>query len=638
MIAPSEKSDRDEARWEAERLEMARTWGERPGLRGWLGTVSHTRIGMRFIVTAFVFFALGGLEALLMRIQLARPESGLLGPDLYNQVFTMHGSTMMFLFAVPVMEGMGLYLVPLMIGARNVAFPRLAAYSYWVYLTGGLLLYGGFLLNTGPDAGWFSYVPLSGPAFTPGKRVDVWAQMITFTELAGLGGAVNLIATIFHHRAPGMSLNRIPLFVWALLVMSFMVVFAMPAVMLSSLMLAMDRLVDTHFFNPAEGGDALLWQHLFWFFGHPEVYIIFIPALGMVSSIVAAFSRREIFGYTAMVLSLVATGFIGFGLWVHHMFATGLPRLGQSFFTAASILIAVPSGVQIFCWLATLWSGRLRLKPPLLFVLGFIAIFVLGGLTGVMLASVPLDLQVHDTFFVVAHFHYVLIGGAVFPLLGAIYYWFPKMTGRMTNERVGKWSFWILFAGFNLTFFPMHQLGLRGMPRRVYTYLPETGWGGLNLLATAGAGLIAVAVLLFVGNVLLSRRTGPAAGDDPWDADTLEWSTSSPPPPYNYHPLPTVLGRYALWTPGVRPVLVGLRTDRPETLVTNILDAEPDHKTELAGPTVWPFVLALATGVAFIGGIFTPMAVPAGALIGFVALAGWFWPKPPHKELLEEQP
>jgi cytochrome c oxidase subunit I+III len=363
-----------------------------------------------------------GILALLMRLQLARPESRFLGPDLYNQIFTMHGTTMMFLFAVPIMQGLGVYLIPLMVGTRNIAFARLVAFSYYLFLFGGIMLYAAFLLNIGPDVGWFSYVPLAGPEYGPGKRADFWAQMITFTELSSLSIAVALIVTIFQLRAPGMSLNRIPLFVWSILVMSMMVIFAMPSVMLASTMLLMDRLVGTHFFNPAEGGDALLWQHLFWFFGHPEVYIIFIPALGIVSSIIVTFSRRQIFGYTAIVLSLVSTAFMGFGLWVHHMFATDVPQLGQSFFTAASMMIAIPSGVQIFCWIATLWAGRPRLQTPLLFVIGFFFVFVLGGLTGVMLAAVPLDLQVHDTFFVVAHFHYVLIGGAVFPLFGGLYY------------------------------------------------------------------------------------------------------------------------------------------------------------------------------------------------------------------------
>jgi cytochrome c oxidase subunit 1 len=650
MIANPRPAERDypidPADTEEKEIErrLTATWSRPPGLIGWLSVVNHTEIGKRYLFTAFVFFALGGLEALLMRIQLSRPENQFLGPDLYNQIFTVHGSTMMFLFAVPIMEGIGLYFVPLMIGTRNVAFPRLNAYSYWVYLIGGLLLYGAFFLNTGPDAGWFSYTPLAGPQFSPGKRVDVWAQLITFTELSGLAAAVNMITTIFKQRAPGMSLNRIPLFVWSQLVTSFMVVFAMPAVMVASSLLAMDRLIATHFFNAAEGGDALLWQHLFWFFGHPEVYIIFIPALGMVSTILPTFTRRPVFGYMALVLSLVATGFIGFGLWVHHMFATGLPQLGASFFTAASMMIAIPSGVQIFCWLATLCTGKPRFATPLLFVAGFVAIFVMGGLTGVMLASVPLDLQVHDTFFVVAHFHYVLIGGAVFPLLGALHYWMPKITGRMMSEAAGKWCFWLLFIGFNLTFFPMHILGLHGMPRRVYTYPAGLGWTQMNQLATVGSGILGIGVAVFVGNFLWSRRHGRPAGDNPWGASTLEWDTASPPPPYNFPFLPTVRGREPLWTddgmnPENRPVVVGLRTDRREVLVTNSLDASPDHRDILPGPTLVPLALALATAVGFIGVIFTPWAIPVGLVLAGAVLVVWFWPRGDlDRSLLEEQP
>jgi cytochrome c oxidase subunit 1 len=398
-----------------------------------------------------------------------------------------------------------------------------------------------------------------------------------------------------------MSLHRMPLFVWAQLVTSFMIIFAMPAVMLASSLLASDRLIDTHFFNPAEGGDAILYQHMFWFFGHPEVYIIFIPALGFVSSIVITFSRRKIFGYTAMVLALVATGFLGFGLWVHHMFATPLPQMGQGFFTAASMMIAIPSGVQIFCWIATLWGGKLNFKTPLLFVLGFVAIFVLGGLTGVMLASVPLDLQIHDTFFVVAHLHYVLIGGAVFPLFGAFYFWFPKWTGRMLSERAGRWNFWLMFIGFNLVFFPMHQLGLKGMPRRVYTYLPETGWGSLNLLASIGAFILAIGVLVFICNVIWAQRAGVVAGDNPWAADTLEWSVASPPPNYNFHNLPTVEGRYPLWSqPEKFPIVRGLSTVKRETLVTSVLDAQPELRFEIPGPSIWPCLLSIATAITFI--------------------------------------
>ncbi|HUQ99968.1 MAG TPA: cbb3-type cytochrome c oxidase subunit I, partial [Gemmatimonadaceae bacterium] len=381
------------------RAKLSSTWNEGSGLWAWLTSTNHKSVAKRYIVTAIVFFILGGIEAGMMRAQLARPENRLIGPDMYNQLFTMHGSTMMFLFAVPVMEAVGLYLVPLMIGTRNVAFPRLNALGYWMYLIGGTLLYVAFFFNTGPDAGWFAYVPLAGPQYSPGKRMDIWAQMITFTEIAALIGAVEIVTTIFKQRAPGMSLNRIPLFVWSQLIMAFMIIFALPSIVVCSGMLAADRLVDTHFFNPAEGGDALLWQHLFWFFGHPEVYIIFIPALGMISSIVETFTRRRIFGYPAMVLSLITTAFLGFGLWVHHMFATPLPQLGQSFFTAASAAISIPSGVQIFCWIATIWAGRPRFTTPFMFILGFFFLFIMGGVTGVMIASVPYDLQVHDTFF-----------------------------------------------------------------------------------------------------------------------------------------------------------------------------------------------------------------------------------------------
>ncbi|HEV2706188.1 MAG TPA: cytochrome c oxidase subunit I [Pyrinomonadaceae bacterium] len=621
---------------ERERAALAETWSDPPGFWGQIASVNHKTVGMRFIVTAFGFFILGGILAVLMRIQLARPENNFLGPDLYNQIFTMHGTTMMFLFAVPIMEAMAVYLVPLMLGTRNIAFPRLNAYGYWVYLFGGLMIYVAFILNVGPDVGWFSYPPLAGPEYSPGKRADFWAQLITFTEVAALVVATELITTIFKLRAPGMSLNRIPLYVWSVLVMSFMVFFAMPTVALASLSLILDRLVGTHFFNPAEGGDPLLWQHLFWFFGHPEVYIIFIPATGFVSAIIPTFVRRPIFGYTALVLSLISTGFIGFGLWVHHMFAAGLPRLGESFFTAATMMIVIPSGVQIFCWIATIWAGRPVFKTPLLFVLGFFFTFVLGGLTGVMQASVPLDLQVHDTYFVVAHFHYVLIGGAVFPLFGAFYYWFPKFTGRMLSEAWGKLNFWLMFVGFNLTFFPQHLLGLQGMPRRVYTYQPGLGWSEMNLLASAGGVLLTLGVLVFIFNAVRSRRTGAHAGDNPWGASTLEWATTSPPPNYNFLYLPTVAGREALWTQSPeQPVVTGLRSDVRQVLVTKMLDAEPDHIEQFPQPTLWPFWAAVATTALFIGSIFTPWAVVWGAIPVGVTLTGWFWPK---RRQAEERP
>ena len=604
-------------------------WRRTPGIIGWLASTNHKDIGLRFIVTAFVFFLLAGLLALFVRLQLVRPENNILGPDLYNQFFTTHGAAMMFLFAVPIMEGFGIYFVPLMIGTRNVAFPRLAAFSYYSYLFGGLLLFGGLVCNIGPDMGWFSYVPLAGPQFSPGKRVDFWSQMVTLVEIASLSGAVDIIVTVFKLRAPGMSLNRIPLFVWAQVITSFMVLFAMPAVMLCSTMLSMDRLthLSTHFYNPAEGGDALLWQHLFWFFAHPEVYIIFVPATGFVSMIIPAFSRRKAFGYPAMVLSMVAVAFIGFGVWVHHMFATPLPRLGQSLFTVSSLMIVIPNGIQIFCWLATLWSGKPQLKTPLLFALGFIATFVLGGLSGVILASTSIDIQVHDTFFVVAHLHYVLIGGAVFPLFAAAYYWFPKWTGRMLGETLGKWNFWLLFVGFNLTFFPMHQLGLKGMPRRIYTYLPDTGWTNLNLLATIGAGILGFSILLFLINIFRSVKSGALADDNPWAAGELEWATSSPPPDYNFTHLPTARGRYPVWeNPPDTPVISGLEVHQRQLLTTTILDAAIDHRYNIAGDSIWPLAVAIADAVFWIvGGIFHPIGAVIGLVLAFVTLFGWFW-------------
>jgi cytochrome c oxidase subunit 1/cytochrome c oxidase subunit I+III len=410
--------------------------------------------------------------------------------------------------------------------------------------------------------------------------------------------------------------------------------------MLGSLMLALDRLIGTHFFNYGEGGDVLLWQHLFWFFGHPEVYIIFVPALGMLSSILITFTRRQAFGYRALVLSNLSTGFIGFGVWVHHMFATGIPQLNSSFFTATSILITIPTGIQFFCWIAMLWSGVIWIRTPMLFALGFFGVFVIGGVTGVMLASAPLDLQVHDTHFVVAHLHYVLIGGAVFPLIGGIYYWFPKFTGRLLSERLGQLQFWTFFVGFNLVFFPLHLLGLRGMPRRVFTYSAERGFGDLNLLATFGALVLAASVLLLLVTLWRGLRHGELAGNNPWRADTLEWSTNSPPPPYNFSALPIVGSRHPEWTRRTdQPSVRGLRSDRPEVLVTRILDAEPDHRTELPGPSVWPFWVAVGTGVLFIVSIFTPWGAVVGGALTLAALAGWYWPRFPFKEELgPEQP
>jgi cytochrome c oxidase subunit I+III len=614
----------------AEQDVLARTWESPRGVLGFFSTVDHKRVGRRFIFTALFFLALGGVLALTMRTQLARPENHLLSPQLYNQFFTVHGTTMMFLFAVPVMMGLGIYLVPLMIGTRNVIFPRLVAYAYWVYLFGGLFLYAGLLLGNGPPAGWFSYTPLSEAQFDPTKGSDIWAQMITFTEIATLCVAVTLIITIFKQRAPGMSLNRMPLFVWSMLVTSFMAVFAMTTIAVASTaFLAADRLINTRFFVERYGGDPLLWQHLFWMFGHPEVYIIFLPATGIVSHLITTFSRRPMFGYTAIVFATVATGIISFGVWVHHMFAVGMPELGLSFFTASSLIVTIPTAIQLFCWIATLWSGRPQWRVPLLFVLGFFFILVRGGLTGIMLASVPVDLQLHDTFFVVGHLHDVLIGGAVFPLLGGLIYWYPKMTGRLTSERSGIVACALIFVGQNLTFFPMHILGLHGMPRRTYTYLASSGWAGLNLLETIGAYILALGVLVTVANLVISAFYGRRAGDDPWHADTLEWATTSPPPPGNFAVLPVVESRDPLWTTAAdeRPIVVGLPADRREVLFTSTLDAIPVRRIPLPGPTVWTFFCAVGTTIGLVTLIFTPWGLVVGTALAIPPLIIWAWPK-----------
>jgi cytochrome c oxidase subunit 1 len=630
--APPTKVPRDGPELGGADLEarLAKTWSNPPGFVGWLSSVDHKDIGRRYIVTALVFLALAGALAILMRLQLSRPDNHLISAQRYNEIFTMHGTTMMFLFAVPVMQGMQIYLTPLMLGTRAIAFPRLTAFSYWMYLSGGCLLWVAFILNIGPDIGWFAYPPLSGPQFGIGKRADVWAQMVTFTEIAALAVAVTLTATILKQRAPGMSLARMPIFAWATLVTSLMVIFSMPSVSLASSFLLSDRLVGTQFFNPAERGDALLWQHLFWFFAHPEVYIIFLPATGFVSEIVATFSRRAIVLYPVVVLSLVATGILAFGLWVHHMFATGLPRVGYSFYTAASIAVSIPTGLQIFCWIATLWEGRPRLQVPLLYVVGFIVTFVIGGLTGVMIAAVPLDLQLHDTYFIVAHFHYVLIGGAVFPLLGAITYWFPKFTGRMMSEALGKVSFWMIFLGFQLAFFPMHISGLMGMPRRVYTYPAGMGLELPNMLSSIGSMVVSLAVLLFVVNMVKSVIAGQAAKPNPWDAPGLEWATGCPPPRYNFAHIPVVDSRTPLWDSGeTMSVVHGLRVEDRELLLTSVLSAEPDVREPSAEPGPWPLVAALAVAVMFVGSIFSPWAVLFGTVPATIALIAWFWPKSP---------
>jgi cytochrome c oxidase subunit 1 len=605
-----------------------------------LSQVNHKAVAIRYIVTAFGFFVLAGIAALIMRLQLVQPNLNLISPDLYNQLFTTHGTTMMFLFAIPVMEAVAMYIVPLMIGCRDMAFPRLNAFGYWVFLISGLTVWVGLFTGNGPDAAWFNYVPLSSKEYSPGIGIDIWTTAITFMEIATLVAAVELIVTILKLRAPGMSLNRMPLFVWSILVTSFMILFAMPPVMLASVMLSLDRLVGTHFYNVAAGGDPLMWQHLFWVFGHPEVYIVLIPALGMISTIVSTFARRPNVAYTLVASSLVAIGFLSFGLWVHHMFTTGLPWLSLSLFAAASMMIAIPSGVQIFSWIATVWGTRPSMQSPFLFILGFFFIFVLGGITGVMVAAIPFNAQVHDTYFIVAHFHYVLIGGGVFPLFGAIHYWFPKFTGRMMHEGWGKASFWIAFLGFNLAFFPMHISGFLGMPRQVYTYQDGLGLGLPNMLSTIGAFAFAVGVSIIFVNAFWSAWKGRGAPDNPWAAGTLEWSMSSPPPQYNFEAIPMVDRQYPLW-PNDRGGPANDNTqiqtipdevfdphlDQRETVGTRLLDAKLDRKYILAGPSIFPFLLALSVGVLFIGVIFNLWFVPLGAVLSLISALGWLWPR-----------
>ena len=517
----------------------------------WLMTTDHKKIGLMYIVTAFFFFLVGGVEALLIRTQLAVPNGKVLSPEVYNQIFTMHGTTMIFLFVMPILTGFGNYIVPLMVGARDMAFPRLNAFGYWIVLFGGLFLNSSFLFNAAPNGGWFMYAPLNetaagcGNAYmcTPGMNADFWLLGVLLLGIASISGSLNFVVTILKLRAPGMTLNRMPLFTWMTLVTAFLLLFALPSLTAASVLLLLDRHLGTHFYQFASGGDPLLWQHLFWSFGHPEVYILILPVFGMISEILPVFSRKPIFGYTFIAWSGVAIGFLSFTVWAHHMFAVGLPPIAQAFFATSTTLIAIPTAVKIFNWIATVWGGKVILRAPMLFALGFIAMFLIGGLNGAALAVVPFDYQVTDSYFVVAHLHYVLFGGSVFGIFGGIYYWFPKMTGRFLGDRLGQVQFWLMMIGVNLTFFPMHLLGLLGMPRRIYTYPANLGWNLDNLLASIGAFIIAASVLVFLWNLFVSLGNGQKAGDDPWDAFTLEWDTSSPPAHYNFLTIPTVRSR-----------------------------------------------------------------------------------------------
>ncbi|KAB7623964.1 cytochrome c oxidase subunit I [Alkalilimnicola sp. S0819] len=608
--------------------QLQAVWGCPPGLAQ-LTVVNHSNVGRRFLITGFCFFAVSGLLAMLIRTQLALPDNDFVDRDTYNQLFTLHGTTMMFLFAVPAAEGLAMYLVPKMIGSRDLVFPRLSAYGYWCYLGGGLLLYSSLLFGAAPDGGWFMYTPLSGPDYAPGKGADFWLMGVTLAEVSAICGAVELISSILITRAPGMRLQDMPVFVWAMLVVSTMILFGFPPLILGSVLLELERAFGLPFFSPAGGGDPLLWQHLFWLFGHPEVYIIFLPAAGILSTLIPVFARRPLASYTAVVVALVATGFLSFGLWVHHMYAVGIPYLALSFFSAASMAITIPTGMQVFTWIATLWRSRPRHSVPMLYVYGFFFIFVLGGLTGVMVALVPFDLQVHDTHFVVAHLHYVLIGGLVFPLIGGIYYWLPHFSGRRPSARLGRVGFYLMFIGFNLTFLMMHLTGLLGMPRRIYLYSPGLGWDGLNLLSSVGGFLLAIGTAAFFVDVLLHLVHGRPSRRNPWQADTLEWAMPLPPPAYNFASIPHVRGRNPLWrNPALGTEQAAgahyLGHDNPgrrEILGTSVLYAQPRQLIVLPGNTWAPLLLAALTALVFIGMLAGLYWLTAAALLAVLATA-----------------
>jgi cytochrome c oxidase subunit 1 len=523
-------------------------------LYAWVATVDHKRLGLMYIVTALVFLVIAGLMAMVMRLQLAFPNNHVVGPDTFNRLFTMHGTTMVFLVGMPFVAGLSNYLVPLMIGARDMAFPRLNAFGYWIFLFGGCLLYfsyigGGGLSGAGsaPDVGWFAYAPLTSKAFSRGASTDYWILGILVSGLGSIASAINVIATTVCMRCPGMTLSRMPMFVWVMLIDSWLIVIALPPLSAAQIMLLIDRFLGGNFFNTQSGGSAVLWQHFFWIFGHPEVYILIFPAFAILSEIIPVFSRKPIFGRPAMVGAVAAIGFISLGVWAHHMFAVGMSSWSNTFFAASSMLVGIPTGIKIFNWTATMYGGKLRMDTPMLFCCAFLFQFLCAGLTGIMLAIAPFDWQLHDSYFVIGHFHFTLAAGLVVGLFAGMYYWYPKVTGRMLDERLGRWHFWLFTIGLQLTFVPMHFLGFLGMPRRIYTYAPDRGWNLLNLICTVGVFVQMAGISIWVWNVLRSAKVGEPAGDDPWDAWTLEWATTSPPREYNFEQVPVVRSSRPLW-------------------------------------------------------------------------------------------
>jgi len=631
--------------------EFEAVWGNPGGWRS-LSLVNHTNVARRFIITAGVFFIIAGLLAMLMRAQLALPRHDFMSAEAYQQAFTMHGTLMMFLFAVPVLQGVAAYLLPKMLGARDLVFPRLSAFGYWCFLFGGTILCSSLLFGLAPDAGWFMYTPLSSDRYTPGLHSDFWLLGVTFVEIATMAAAIELAVSILRTRAAGMTLHRMPIFAWAMLVTSFMIILGFPPLILGSILLELERAAGWAFFDPARGGDPILWQHLFWLFGHPEVYIIFLPAAGIVSTVLPVFARHPLVGYKWVVVSMVGTGFISFGLWVHHMFTVGIPALAQAFFSAASMLVAVPTGIQVFAWIATLWAGRPVWSAPMLWLAGFLAIFVLGGLTGVMLGFVPFDWQVHDTHFVVAHLHYVLIGGMFFPLVAGLYYWLPHFSGRLPSDRLSKMGFWLTFIGSNGTFLIMHWTGLIGMPRRVYTYEPGLGWDMPNLVSSVFSFMMAFGIAAVLLDLALHWRHGRKAGHNPWNADTLEWATGTPPVSYNFASLPRIESRHPLWDqPGLtdeiaegRHALARADHGRRETLGSDPLTGEPREVLHLPGNSWWPLGCALMLAGLCISLLLRAYGVAIGFVLVFVVAAlRWSWengahPKAAAHEEREQRP
>ena len=607
------------------------------GAWSWFTTVDHKKIGIMYGALALVFLLVGGIEALLIRLQLFQPNGTVLTASQYNQLFTMHGTTMVFLVGMPMAVAFGNYFVPLMIGARDVAFPRLNAFGFWVVAAGGIFLYSSFFLGGAPDGGWFGYTPLTSTpidaGFLPGRGPDFWTVGLIMLGIGSTTSAINFIVTILNLRAPGMTLMRMPVFVWMMLVVAFLTLFAMPIITVALIMVFTDRNFDTTFFLATKGGDPLLYQHLFWLFGHPEVYILILPGMGIVSETLPVFSRKPLFGFAVVVFSGIAIGFLGWGVWAHHMFATGLGPVAVSAFALSTMLIAIPTGVKIFNWLGTVWKGSVRLTTAMLFSLGFIAMFTLGGLSGVLHSIVPADTQQTDTYFVVAHFHYVLVGGLVFAIFGGFYYWMPKVFGRMLDERLGKINFWTFLIGFNLTFFPMHLLGLYGMPRRTYRYDEGLGWEGMNQIVSIGGFILAFSVLVFLVNVIVSLtlKRGAPAGDDPWDGRTLEWSISSPPPEYNFAEVPEIESRDDFWhrkyTEDDEGHLLPLPSGGAAAAAashSSPADETGGHGIHMPSPSIYPLVLAaglLPIGYAAVFMSWIPLIV--GVVIIAFAMYAW---------------